>query len=490
MINKIYYIFVFLVAVFTKGFAQNHHEDLPTSFNYPEELINWQNLPTKNVKQISKADFKIEQESILLTDTMLITGKNFEEKISWENDWTTEYLNDSSVIRRIKFNFSECDNVGFFIDSCNIPENAMIYAFNPNNLSKVLLFTKKNLSLRTSGFILGIETAGIIILEYYQKKELKMESGYLHIFATSQEFEDQNTDYLSYKMGDADLCHVNANCPQAFQWCNQKRASVRIILREPPITSPQSNSYSCSATFLNNEKSDGRPYVITAGHCADFNDDKHFSTSEISASQYYSVEINWQGNDCNTPIISPTPKQVINGANWISGNMNMDFALVELSMPPNNKSDGYFSGWDNSFNSGDYGVIFSHPKSDIKKFTRWENVNDLGGYFNTYEVKEGGVQSGSSGAGVFNAAGKLVGVHSSSSTNANDACDKNANRYFGRFEEIWDDGSNNSLRVREWLNPNGDHEGPSSRRVLALAMAKSSGVCMRTLARSARRPFV
>jgi hypothetical protein len=135
--------------------------------------------------------------------------------------------------------------------------------------------------------------------------------------------------------------------------------------------------------------------------------------------------------------------------------------LVEITDTSffNNNPDVVWSGWNRSTTQTpqiNFGV--HHPSGDIQKVCR----KDGGGFRRTSDGQDfwrinnwdlGVTEGGSSGSGLFNENGHLIGMltrgtAACSGTNDNGGWDE-----YGRFGVGWDFGGSASSRLRDWLDP-------------------------------------
>lgn len=116
----------------------------------------------------------------------------------------------------------------------------------------------------------------------------------------------------------------------------------------------------CSGALLNNAAEDGKPYVLTAHHCA----------SDAAAVE--TMEAIWQYRtvDCGGewPLIQETPRSL--GATLLATGRN-DTALVLMNEPP--PATAVFLGWDaevdHAFENGTLLYRVSHPQGRPQQFS-------------------------------------------------------------------------------------------------------------------------
>lgn len=254
--------------------------------------------------------------------------------------------------------------------------------------------------------------------------------------------------------GDSDFCMINVACSESSNYSNAVAASLRIKVINVDATTAW-----CSGTLVNNTSNNGTPYILTANHCR-----INSSISKLNDWEFY---FNYQQPTCQRTTIEPT-LLVLKGADFIAspgtddGEFSSDFLLLKLKSTINKNWNVVFSGWNRTGAATSSGVSIHHPFGDVKKISTFKNqptsvqYGSVGGtHFrvlwsatpNGFSTTEGG----SSGAGLFNANGHLIGAL----TGGGASCQNNAlPDFYGRFWFSWDRyGSISSQRLKDWLDP-------------------------------------
>ena len=217
-------------------------------------------------------------------------------------------------------------------------------------------------------------------------------------------------------------CELDASC-----FANvQKNAVGRILYND-------NGTFVCTGTLLNDVAQDHIPYFLTANHCV--------STQAVAQT----VEVYWfyQTTSCNSGVLrnwvhSPP------GANLLATQPSNDFALLRLL---NNAPAGaVFSAWTTGVQSTGTSVFgLHHPDGfvppAIPSFLRRAggtitstNGSCLG---NGYRIDwtTGVTEMGSSGSGLWNSNGQLVGVLSCGSTGCSNPFD-NYSKFANFYSQI------------------------------------------------------
>ena len=256
---------------------------------------------------------------------------------------------------------------------------------------------------------------------------------------------------LEKGFGDANDCHVNANCPAGDGWADEKSGTARIT-----VVVAEGVGF-CSGNLINNTARDGRPLLLTGYHCFD---------GFTPIWDLWLTDFGYAFAGCDSEPAEPVPTESFVGVDFRAGRFETDFLLLEIIDPDFIAEDHYFAGWDRS--EGDVtGVVrhFHHPQGDVQKVS----VSDAGGMeirpnqinwnsgrttppFHHYEAyfPIGSFEPGSSGSAFFDADRRIRGQLNG----GNPSCTPGQTEAFvGRFDISWDAGDTLTARLREWLDP-------------------------------------
>jgi Trypsin-like peptidase domain/Fibronectin type III domain len=243
----------------------------------------------------------------------------------------------------------------------------------------------------------GTVDGDTVVIEFYKRTD---ENGQgFEVFEISHILAELDWRLRSNEP-DVLFCEVDATC----YGDPEKNAVARIIFND------NGGTYLCTGTLLNDFAEDRTPYFLTANHCVD------------SQAVAQTVEAYWfyQTTSCNSGVLrswihSPP------GANLLATQGSNDFSLIRLQ---NNAPAGaYFSGWTSVAQSTGTSVFgLHHPDGyippSIPSYLRRStgsitNTNESClGLVNGYAVgwTSGTSEPGSSGSGLWNSNGYLVGV--------------------------------------------------------------------------------
>ena len=184
----------------------------------------------------------------------------------------------------------------------------------------------------------------------------------------------------------------------------------------------------------------------------------------------WAFRFNWRSPNpsCSTTAASTdgSYNQTVSGSVLRASSAESDMELVEITDTSffTNNSDLVWAGWNKSTTQVpvvNFGI--HHPSGDIQKVCREDdgayraNVNFNGNadtkmwYIDEWEL--GVTEPGSSGSGLFNETGHLIGMLSGGQAACNGTSNNGLQDYYGRFDVAWDFGSSTSSRLKEWLDP-------------------------------------
>jgi Trypsin-like peptidase domain/FG-GAP-like repeat len=267
-----------------------------------------------------------------------------------------------------------------------------------------------------SGTIVGDRA----VIEFHTRTDEKKKG--FEIFEISHIFPELDWR-LQSDQPDVLNCEVDASCYGEIQ----KNAVGRFVYND-------NGAFVCTGTLLNDVAQDHIPYFLTANHCV--------PTQAVAQT----VEVYWfyQTTGCDSGVLrnwvhSPP------GANLLATQPSNDFALLRLL---NNAPAGaFFSAWTTGVQPTGTGVFgLHHPGGytppDLPSYLRRasgtiistnENCPDSG-LQNGYRVAwiSGTTEPGSSGSGLWNSNGYLVGVDSCGSGTCN-----TPNSWYSKFANFY-----------------------------------------------------
>ncbi|SDH65378.1 T9SS type A sorting domain-containing protein [Winogradskyella thalassocola] len=447
---KLKLLFVFLFAC-SFSFAQQIPENIkPPSWsqNNISDLMPFK-LPSFDLKKLQDEDVINDQNKSKpwRFGHDIYVDHNFNDV----GEWTT--LENGDRIWRMAYTSDGAYSLNFMFDVFKIPEGAQLYVYNKEKTDLLRPFTYHN---NNEEEVLGtwLVEGNTAYIEYYQPVnvlgEAKITVGsVVHGYRTAETYQKA--------LNDSGSCNFDVDCditpttdPYGLNTVKENiKTSGALILR--------AGTDWCSGTLINNTNNDGTPYLLTANHCG-------------GGESTWSFRFNWRSPNpsCGTSINSTngTYNQTVSGATVRASSSKSDMELVEITDPSffENNNDLVWAGWNRSITqvpAVSFG--FHHPSGDIQKVSR----NDEGGYrftttFNGNSSAQmwriddwelGVTEGGSSGSGLFNETGHLIGMLSGGSAACSGTNDNGGFDIYGRFGVAWDFGGSASSQLKDWLDP-------------------------------------
>ena len=366
-------------------------------------------------------------------------------------EWTT--LENGDRIWRMAYSSKNAYSINFLFDAFKIPVGAKLYVYNGEKTDLLRPFTHHN---NNPEEVLGtwLVEGDHAYIEYYQPAnvvgEAKITVGsVVHGYRTTASYEKS--------LGDSGDCNQDVDCDitpasDPYQLDTRKEevkaASAMIVV---------GGTGNCSGTLVNNTNNDGKAYFMTANHCG-------------GGEGSWAFRFNWRSPNpsCSTTAGSPNGSynQTVSGATLRASSSESDMELVEITDASffNNNSNLVWAGWNRSTTqvpNVNFGI--HHPSGDIQKVCREDDgayrasVNFNGNsstkmwYIDQWEL--GVTEPGSSGSGLYNETGHLIGMLSGGGAACSGTVNNGAPDYYGRFGVAWNFGSSTSSRLKEWLDP-------------------------------------
>ena len=304
-------------------------------------------------------------------------------------------------------------------------------------------------------------TGELIGLEIYLPEPLGPEDLALALPWLSHIYEPIAREHpLRFAPGQAAACHYDISCSP--DWAEESGAVALLYFNVGTST------YQCSATLLNDRAASRRPYLLTARHCID----RQSRADTVQTLWFY------RSSACNSGISSPDYRHLAAGSQLLTSDALSDSTLLELREPP--PAGVTYAGWSLQPPPLQADVAgLHHPQSDHQKLNLGvvaefrdctvsagfldcsADPQAEGGYLNVANTV-GVIEEGSSGSGLFLAAGGyLVG----SLSGGNASCENPAGtNIYSRFDRIF-----SRAELWRWLDPAElFRQGDAYRRLAAL----------------------
>lgn len=378
--------------------------------------------------------------------------------------------------------------IGFLFDRFRLPEGVKLFLTNANKRQIAGAFDASN-NPASGRFAIDAVQGGQIFVEMnidptVDLDKIDMHINHLLVFHRAIEHLSQflsPVDWLDNQLnGSSSVCSINAICPQGANYANSRNATVQTIDMSP-------GGGACSGTLINNtgnSTTNCTPYIITATHCQGSG-----SLADTSFDQMM-VRFNFERPDCAglmaTNALSMTGVNVLSRANydesWDVEQINGDFMVYGLREAIPSSYGAVLAGWDRNSSivtnvtAPKKFIGFHHPHGDNKKLTSSQSIVSHSWPSGTpsasgtrwfQNISEGYLAPGSSGSGLFDGDGRLIGMASVASIteNVEDSCFFNSGGddvyamdiiWYDKLSHAWEysvDGTAANRRVQPWLDP-------------------------------------
>ncbi len=386
-------------------------------------------------------------------------------------------LNDGRQVWRARINVNGALALGLYYDKFNLPDGVKYYLSNANG--KQLLGAYTSASNPDDGLWANEKVqGGQINLEMDIEAGVDISQISMHInnvasFYASisylQTYAPDSVSTIYWDYGLSSPCEINAICPIGAAYPDQRHASVHIEYYKTGYI------YAGSGTMMNNVRQDGIPYLLTASHV-----EATSSTSNTTFSTWV-FYFNYETPTCQYTGGRPDSTQTVSGATfkarsyYDSSSLQIvgDFLLLQLRTQVPVSYGAYLSGWDISTTAPTGTSIgFHHPSGDVKKVSTTTSVNATGNFnggqanshWEVVPFQNGGFEEGSSGSGLFNPSGRLIGDLTGGNSQ-NEACTTvnssgvvmNNHGEYSKLTLNWlyayQTPSSAATRLQDWLDP-------------------------------------
>jgi hypothetical protein len=256
------------------------------------------------------------------------------------------------------------------------------------------------------------------------------------------------SELATLMIGQSASCEVDVTCSPDV--ASQSRATARMVFVQGGF------SYACTGTLLNDTRSSGTAWFLSAEHCIGN------QTAASSLVTYWS----YKSASCNAQTLDSAMTTLTAGATLLYSSAATDTSFMQLNARP--PDSAVFAGWSASPPSvGAELVGIHHPRGDLQKISRGvfdgflsctatltdsfacREASMAGSNFLSALWSSGTVESGSSGSGLFasiNGSRYLVGQLKGGDASCSDPTGLNA---YGRFDLAY------NAALARWLSPGG-----------------------------------
>ncbi|MDO4672303.1 MAG: hypothetical protein Q4A76_05285, partial [Porphyromonadaceae bacterium] len=439
----------------TPALSQQEYPGIPQSFSIGEQsLRSLENIkvidfiPTLNVD-----DIKSEQtwnNSNIQTKPLKV-GILIPQKVDFSQEAETVLLNNGKTIYRLKIAGEEAKGMILYYDEFEIPAGGKLYLYNEDKSIVHGAYTEKTNPTRGK-FATSPIMADHIIMEYEPGSNNQLpkivisDLGYLFSQTTPKFRAESGEEIITGEDTSMPNCQINANCPEASDWRKQMAGVCQIYLTL--IENDRKFISACSGTLINNTKEDYAPLIISAAHCTGEN------MSEDNFNEYFDQWIfnfHYMKPGCsNSPSGYGRQVKSMVGCDIVSYlpfQNHSDGILLKLKEEIPASYRVYYNGWDRRDRLYEKAIGLHHPAGDAMKISFHDGQPELSkanfGYPNIgkedahfkFHFTKGDTEGGSSGSGLFNENGLLVGTLTGGGPGV---CLYLSKDYYGRLTAHWD----------------------------------------------------
>ncbi|MBK8338544.1 MAG: trypsin-like peptidase domain-containing protein [Flavobacteriales bacterium] len=420
-----------LITTLSPAFAQFDPGAAPLGFHRTDHA-----MPTAPVRVMPPVDvpaLMAQDEARIATGIKGPWRFGFDHAtdMSMENSGVWSLLPNGDRVWQLGIECPGAYSINFEFHTYQVPEGAHVFVYN----TAAEFFGPYTAATNGGHPSMGVgQLAGDrITIEYYEPAALAG-MGALRIGQVTHAYRD----VLGVTKGfnDSGACNNNVICPEGDPWRDQIR-SVAMITAGGGL---------CTGQLINNCAQDSTPYFLTANHCV---------SGSVSN---WVFRFRWESPNCSPSQNASTNKNV-NGSTLLVTNAGSDVALLELNARPQTGWNTYYTGWDKSTTAATSVTAIHHPAGDIKKISFEEQPvtsQNYGGAqcWRVAAWDDGTTEGGSSGSGLWNQNGLLVGQLFGGQAN----CTTNINDYYGKFNvsypflEQWLGNCGNTLGGLDYIS--------------------------------------
>ncbi len=483
----------FTVALVATIFGQHVHAQisqggLPTSMQQKMEL------PKVPVNVYANPDWNeyLNEEKKMTPNEVFTKAQKFglhvATDVSFPNSGQLTVMPNSTKVWQSEIQVQGAPALGLLFDQFKLPKGVKLFVTNANKKQVAGAYDMSN-NQKSGKFAIDAVQGDRLFLELNIEPSVDINSIELHVnyvlaFHRAIEHLIQYTSTID--VWDEDLnglssvCNINAICPQGANYSNNRRATVQTLDLAP-------GGGGCSGTLINNTgntSSDCKTYIITASHCEGTG-----SLANTSFDQMI-IRFNFERPDCAGNLA--TNGQSITGVNILAradyhdtvetDDINGDFMIYQLREAIPASYGAVLAGWNRSNTIPVTNALpkkfigFHHPYFDNKKLSTsqsiesqdWPSEAPIANGNRWFQMtEEGYVAPGSSGSGLFDGDGRLIGMASTASiTEEVDlSCfvNKDNDEVYAMdlvwYDKLWHgweynvDGTTDNRRIKPWLDP-------------------------------------
>ncbi|QEE50870.1 T9SS type A sorting domain-containing protein [Flavobacterium alkalisoli] len=433
-----------LLLIMSLGYGQVTNEGRPASWRIkgiekPQAII----MPSFNLDSIQAEDRvrDLDQNKPWRFGYEFLTDNNLQNSGVWHT------MPNGDRVWRIRYVSHGAKTLNFLFSDFYMPKGAKVYLYNNDRSDLLGAYDEKQ---NNESRVLGtwLVSGDDIWIEYFEPAAVAGQ-GKLEIFKVVHGYRTVTLINPDSNINNSQDCHFDAEC--FLEGIN----NIKDISKKSTGLIIVNNSNFCSGTLINNVNNDGTPYFLTANHCYSDPTEWAFLFNWVSPNPVCGGEQQSANN-------APNYYLTASGAQLKARKEEPDFMLVEMTSDIPVDWDVVWSGWDRSEVPPPFTYGLHHPSGDIMKLSYdadppiAEDIEDNGmGYIWVQEsIEVGALEPGSSGSGMFDNTGRLIGQAWFIAGNVCNGINTGGLLVgYGRLGVSWDMGETPDTRLKDWLDP-------------------------------------
>jgi hypothetical protein len=372
-------------------------------------------LPTVTMAPVDVSALLAEDE-VRAKDGPFRFGATLEVDLSPSSSGAWETLADGSRLWRLRIASPGAFSLSLLFDEFELPGGSRLFAY--NDAGTTLLGSYDERSNKPNGQFAIEPVEGDALTVEYHEPPAAAGQGRLRIGAVVHDYRDIVSLFKrAGSFSAAGACEIDVNCPDGFDWQDEKRAVTLLII----------GGGLCTGSLINNAANDGTQYFISAFHCG-----------SLSNAVF---RFGYEKSGCGSGT-APTNKTV-QGSVQLAGDSSKDFRLVRITEAIPSSYAPYYLGWDRSGVAPASSVTIHHPAGDVKKISFDNQAPTKSGVqWRVAQWDKGVTEPGSSGCPLMTPTGRFIGQLFGGES----FCGFPFNDYYGRLDQAW-------ASVKTWLDP-------------------------------------
>ncbi|MGQ0800370.1 MAG: trypsin-like peptidase domain-containing protein [Pseudomarimonas sp.] len=366
-------------------------------------------------------------------------------------EWTQ--LSDSSWLWRLQVNAPGAKALDFSFSQYHLPYGATLSIRELNNKRSIGPYSDRD--NRVYGELYTPLLEGNSALLELRVPADRRELVRLQLAGVGRAYRGAFGDSAGTAASKSGSCNVDSICPQGDPW----RAQIASVAHYS-FQSDAGGMFVCTGQLTADASRSDNRLITTANHCIS-------SDAEARSMVFY---WGYENPTCRTPGSAASGTRIPltgnfratqSGATLLGSHGESDFTLVRLDDFVPSSAQAIATGWDRREIIPARTFSVHHPQGHEKRISFDDDppalvnapVSGITGtrYWHILAWNLGTTEGGSSGSGLWNTEGRLIGALSGGEAN----CSTNINDYYGRLSTAWEGGGSAATRVRDGLDPLG-----------------------------------